>query len=126
MRYNEADTRAKLINPKLHEADWSENLIKREITAGTESQKKKKRQVLRFILSTNIYTYTQCFFSGNGSERDGIWKTRAGGKIKMTNGETEKRLWDVANNLRANSKLSSAEYSTPVLGLIFLRYVLVQ
>ena len=78
--------------------------------------------MLRFILSTNIYTYTQCFFSGNGSERDGIWKTRAGGKIKMTNGETEKRLWDVANNLRANSKLSSAEYSTPVLGLIFLRY----
>lgn len=40
----------------------------------------------------------------------------------MTNGETEKRLWDVANNLRANSKLSSAEYSTPVLGLLFLRH----
>ncbi len=41
---------------------------------------------------------------------------------KMTNGDTEKRLWDIANNLRANSKLSSAEYSTPVLGLIFLRH----
>lgn len=40
----------------------------------------------------------------------------------MTNGETEKKLWDVANNLRANSKLNSAEYSTPVLGLIFLRH----
>lgn len=40
----------------------------------------------------------------------------------MTNGETEKHLWDIANNLRANSKLSSAEYSTPVLGLIFLRH----
>jgi len=40
----------------------------------------------------------------------------------MTNGETEKRLWDVANKLRANSKLSASEYSTPVLGLIFLRY----
>lgn len=40
----------------------------------------------------------------------------------MTNGETEKRLWSVANKLRANSKLSAAEYSTPVLGLIFLRY----
>ena len=40
----------------------------------------------------------------------------------MTNGDTEKRLWDVANKLRANSKLSAAEYSTPVLGLIFLRY----
>lgn len=40
----------------------------------------------------------------------------------MTNGDTEKRLWDIANNLRANSKLSPAEYSTPVLGLIFLRH----
>ncbi|MBI2578346.1 MAG: N-6 DNA methylase [Candidatus Aenigmarchaeota archaeon] len=40
----------------------------------------------------------------------------------MTNGETEKRLWDIADNLRANSKLSSAEYSTPVLGLVFLRH----
>lgn len=40
----------------------------------------------------------------------------------MTNGETEKRLWSVANKLRANSKLSAAEYSTPILGLIFLRY----
>ena len=38
------------------------------------------------------------------------------------NGDTENRLWDIANNLRANSKLSSAEYSTPVLGLIFLRH----
>ncbi|MEL7832873.1 class I SAM-dependent DNA methyltransferase [Fodinibius sp. Rm-B-1B1-1] len=34
----------------------------------------------------------------------------------------ENRLWEVANNLRANSTLSSFEYSTPVLGLIFLRY----
>ena len=32
------------------------------------------------------------------------------------------RLWDVADNLRANSPLSSWEYSVPVLGLIFLRY----
>jgi hypothetical protein len=61
-------------------------------------------------LSTNIYKYAQCSISGDGGEREGIWKTRAGGKIKMTNGETEKRLWDVANKLRANSKLSSAEY----------------
>jgi len=34
----------------------------------------------------------------------------------------EKRLWDAADDLRANSKLKSAEYSVPVLGLIFLRY----
>ena len=36
--------------------------------------------------------------------------------------EIEKRLWDVADELRANSKLKSSEYSIPVLGLIFLRY----
>jgi type I restriction enzyme M protein len=36
--------------------------------------------------------------------------------------ELEKRLWEAADDLRANSKLRSAEYSVPVLGLIFLRY----
>jgi type I restriction enzyme M protein len=40
----------------------------------------------------------------------------------MTNGDLETQLWGVADNLRANSKLSSAEYSAPVLGLIFLRH----
>jgi type I restriction enzyme M protein len=36
--------------------------------------------------------------------------------------EIEKRLWDAADQLRANSNLKSSEYSVPVLGLIFLRY----
>lgn len=36
--------------------------------------------------------------------------------------ELEKRLWDAADRLRANSKLKPSEYSLPVLGLIFLRY----
>lgn len=36
--------------------------------------------------------------------------------------EIEKRLWDVADQLRANSRLKSSEYSGPVLGLIFLRF----
>ena len=36
--------------------------------------------------------------------------------------EIEKRLWEAADELRANSKLKSAEYAIPVLGLIFLRY----
>src|SRR5690242_21734616 len=36
--------------------------------------------------------------------------------------ELEKRLWEAADELRANSKLKSSEYSVPVLGLIFLRY----
>lgn len=34
----------------------------------------------------------------------------------------EKRLWDAADQLRANSGLNAAEYSRPVLGLIFLRF----
>ena len=36
--------------------------------------------------------------------------------------ELEKRLWDAADELRANSGLKSSEYGTPVLGLIFLRF----
>lgn len=38
------------------------------------------------------------------------------------NNEIEKKLWDAADELRANSKLKSSEFSVPVLGLIFLRY----
>src|SRR5512143_3631916 len=36
--------------------------------------------------------------------------------------DIERRLWASADELRANSKLKSSEYSVPVLGLIFLRY----
>jgi type I restriction enzyme M protein len=36
--------------------------------------------------------------------------------------QLEKRLWESADQLRANSNLSASEYSNPVLGLIFLRY----
>lgn len=42
--------------------------------------------------------------------------------MPVTNNEIEKRLWAAADQLRANSKLKSSEYSVPVLGLIFLRY----
>lgn len=36
--------------------------------------------------------------------------------------ELERRLWDAADELRANSGLKASEYGTPVLGLIFLRF----
>ncbi|NUO00409.1 MAG: N-6 DNA methylase [Saprospiraceae bacterium] len=36
--------------------------------------------------------------------------------------ELEKRLWEAADQLRANSKLTATEYSFPVLGLLFLRH----
>src|SRR5436190_15658926 len=38
------------------------------------------------------------------------------------NGTLEKRLWAAADQLRANSGLTSQQYSQPVLGLIFLRF----
>lgn len=34
----------------------------------------------------------------------------------------ENELWEAADELRANSKLTSQQYCMPVLGLIFLRY----
>ncbi len=38
------------------------------------------------------------------------------------NHQLEKRLWDAADQFRANSGLKAAQYSAPVLGLIFLRF----
>ncbi len=34
----------------------------------------------------------------------------------------EKRLWDAADQFRANSGLEPQEYSGPILGLVFLRF----
>ena len=34
----------------------------------------------------------------------------------------EDDLWEAADKLRTNSKLTASEYSMPVLGLIFLRH----
>jgi type I restriction-modification system DNA methylase subunit len=34
----------------------------------------------------------------------------------------EERLWDAADQFRANSGLKAQEYSGPILGLIFLRF----
>ncbi len=47
---------------------------------------------------------------------------RAAPGAEEPNSRMEARLWSAADELRANSKLKSSEYSVPVLGLIFLRY----
>jgi type I restriction enzyme M protein len=36
--------------------------------------------------------------------------------------DLEKDLWEAADNLRANSKLTSSDYFMPVLGIIFLQH----
>jgi len=41
---------------------------------------------------------------------------------ETSNNALEKKLWDAADQLRANSALTAQEYSRPVLGLIFLKY----
>ena len=38
------------------------------------------------------------------------------------NSSLEKRLWDAADQFRANSGLKAQEYPGPILGLIFLRF----
>ncbi len=38
------------------------------------------------------------------------------------NAALEKRLWDAADQFRANSGLKAQEYSGPILGLIFLKF----
>ncbi len=40
----------------------------------------------------------------------------------MNTQQLENELWEAADQLRANSKLTASEYSMPVLGLIFLRH----
>ena len=42
--------------------------------------------------------------------------------MPSTNGVLESKLWAVADQLWVNSSLKVSEFSTPVLGLIFLRY----
>lgn len=42
---------------------------------------------------------------------------------KKDNITLEEQLWSVADKLRADSGLKASQYSTPVLGLIFLRFV---
>ncbi len=42
--------------------------------------------------------------------------------MNQNGSDIESRLWDAADELRANSELKSSEYSIPVLGLVFLRY----
>ena len=54
MGFNEADTRAKLIDPILHRLGWTEDLIRRETTAGTieiiNGKPKRKKGRTDYIL----------------------------------------------------------------------------
>ncbi len=49
-------------------------------------------------------------------------RLREGTGVATDLGELQNKLWEAADQLRANSGLKASEYAAPVLGLIFLRY----
>ena len=57
-----------------------------------------------------------------GSFREGRMQWVAPSEKDTATETLEKRLWDAADQFRANSGLKAQEYSAPVLGLIFLRF----
>ncbi len=63
MAYNEADTRAKLIDPKLYRIGWTEEHIRREETAGhiiiTNGKAKRRRGKIDYTLRLKIGFGTQ-------------------------------------------------------------------
>jgi type I restriction enzyme R subunit len=64
LNYNEADTRAKLIDPAIHKCGWTEDLIRREETAGTVEiiggkARRRSRGKIDYVLRVKINVDTQ-------------------------------------------------------------------
>src|SRR6266850_7846271 len=64
MQLNEADTRAKLIDPAIHERGWNEELIRREETAGTVEiingkARRRSRGKIDYVLRVKVNVDTQ-------------------------------------------------------------------
>jgi len=64
MPLNEADTRAKLIDPAIHKCGWTEDLIRREETAGTVEiingkARRRSRGKIDYVLWVKVNVDTQ-------------------------------------------------------------------
>ena len=63
MTYNEADTRAKLIEPAIYRRGWSEELIRREQTAGTveiiDGKARRRSGQIDYVLRVKVNIETQ-------------------------------------------------------------------
>lgn len=64
MMMNEADTRAKLIDPAIHKRGWTEDLIRREETAGTVEiingkPRRRSRGKIDYVLRVKVNVGTQ-------------------------------------------------------------------
>lgn len=64
MTFNESDTRAKLIDPAIHKRGWTEDLIRREQTAGTVEiingkARRRSRGKIDYVLRVKVNVDTQ-------------------------------------------------------------------
>jgi len=64
MPLNESDTRAKLIDPAIHRRGWTEDLIRREETAGTVEiingkARRRSRGKIDYVLRVKVNVDTQ-------------------------------------------------------------------
>ena len=64
LRYSEADTRAKLIDPAVHKRGWTEDLIRREETAGSIEiiggrARRRARGKVDYVLRVKVNSNTQ-------------------------------------------------------------------
>jgi type I restriction enzyme, R subunit len=64
MTFNEADTRAKLIDPAIHKRGWTEDLVRREETAGTVEiingkARRRSRGKIDYVLRVKVNVGTQ-------------------------------------------------------------------
>ena len=80
------------------------------------------RHFQAFIKAWSVVSFAPCPVSAYNRPRTfTIFHHRE--PMPANNTEIEKRLWEAVDDLHANSKLKSSEYSLPVLDLIFLRHV---
>ena len=61
----------------------------------------------------------RCDCHTTAAQWSAYWK---GAYVATDLSELQGKLWEAADQLRANSGLKASEYASPVLGLIFLRY----
>ena len=96
MSLNEADTRAKLIDPAIHKRGWTEDLIRREETAGTVEiingkARRRSRGKIDYVL--RVKSQRRDPAGGAGADRGQEGKSSAGHGLDQAKGYAEcKRL----------------------------------
>lgn len=95
MPLNEADTRAKLLDPAIHKCGWTEDLIRREETAGTVEiingkARRRSRGQIDYVLRVKVNVDTslllwhssrlkkKAFLPGTASIRRRVTRTANG------------------------------------------------